>query len=67
MTDHEGLNSVYGQKRKDARSSLSLGHEYRITKKTTAYINAEYIDNKSNLSLYDTDRRQVSTGISFHF
>lgn len=67
ISDHKGLNSVYGQKRKDSRSSLSLGHEYRVTKKATAYINAEYIDSKSNLHLYETDRSQVSTGVSFHF
>ena len=64
---HEGLDPIYGKNQKDSRNSISIGHEYRLRKKVTAYATAGYTNNSSNLSLYDASRAQITTGIAFQF
>lgn len=64
---HQGVDPIYSEHRKDHDTTFNIGHEYRVSKKTTAYFDIEYTDRKSNLSLYNTDRSQVSTGIAFQF
>ena len=65
--ERQGIDPIYGERRKDHNTTFNIGHEYRVSKKTTAYFDIEYTDRKSNLSLYNTDRSQVSAGIAFQF
>lgn len=57
----------YNTKRKDTRLTLQLTHQMQLTNKTTAFTNVGYMDNLSNLVLYDSKKAFIKLGIYHQF
>lgn len=57
----------YKTKRKDTRLTLQATHQMQLTNKTTLFTHAGYIDNLSNLELYDSKKAFVKLGLAHQF
>lgn len=57
----------YQTKRKDTRLSLQATHQMQLTNKTTLFTHAGYIDNLSNLELYDSQKAFIKLGLAHQF
>jgi len=64
---HLANHPVYAEKRRDRRFSLGLKHAIRVSKKASWFVEAGWTNNQSNLSLYDTDKSYIQTGLSYSF
>ena len=58
---------IYPNARVDDRFTVKLGHEKKLTKKTDLLMAIQYIDNDSNLTLYDVTRTEAKIGIRYEW
>lgn len=58
---------TYRAKRKDKRLTLQITHQMQLTNKTTFFTNAGYVNNASNLDLYDSKKAFIKVGLSYQF
>ncbi|MBN1871782.1 MAG: tetratricopeptide repeat protein [Candidatus Omnitrophica bacterium] len=65
--DFENIHSVYGNEREDDVYTLSSMLTYDIFEDTEAQFRYTYINNESNLEVYDYDRHIFSGGVEYKF
>ena len=58
---------VYAKKRQDNQLLLKIGHSKRLGKHLSAFADLGYINNSSNLDIYETNKTFARTGINYHF
>lgn len=58
---------TYGEVRKDLRLTLQIAHQLQLNNNATFFANAGYVNNASNLDLYDSKKAFVKTGLSYQF
>lgn len=58
---------TYRAIRKDKRLTLQLMHQIQVTNKLSFFANAGYVNNASNLDLYDSEKAFVKTGMNYQF
>lgn len=64
---NQGKDLTYKLKRKDTRLTLQIAHQVQLSNKTTFFTNAGYVDNASNLELYDSQKAFIKLGINHQF
>jgi hypothetical protein len=57
----------YKTKRKDTRLTLQLSHQMQLTNKTTLFTHIGYMDNLSNLELYNSKKAFIKLGLTHQF
>jgi len=64
---NQAKDLTYRVKRKDLRFTWQVAHQLQLSNKTTFFANAGYVDNNSNLKLYDSKKAFVRIGINHQF
>ncbi|RKY40949.1 MAG: hypothetical protein DRP85_07555 [Candidatus Makaraimicrobium thalassicum] len=65
--DFENTHTVYGEKREDQVYAASSSLSYEIFKNIELQARYIYINDRSNLGIYEYDRHIVSTGVQYKF
>jgi hypothetical protein len=64
---NQGDDLSYQVKRKDTRLTLQIAHQTQLSHKTSFFTNLGYVDNASNLELYDSEKAFIKLGINHQF
>lgn len=64
---NQDLDLTYRAKRKDRRLTLQITHQIQLSPKASFFTNAGYVNNASNLDLYDSEKAFIKTGIHYQF
>ncbi len=64
---HRDSNSLSTSKRKDKRTVIDAGHEFKINDKAALIFSLRHIKNSSNLDLYDATRNEVRMGVRYEW
>ena len=64
---YQGSNSLSSEKRKDKRTVIDAGHEFKINDKAALLFSLRHIKNNSNLDLYDAKRNEVRMGVRYEW
>jgi len=65
--DFENVHSVYGTEREDDQYTASCMLSYEMFTDTEAQLRYTYVNNDSNIAVYDYDREIVSGGMEYKF
>lgn len=64
---NQGTDLTYRAKRKDKRLTLQISHQIQLSSKASFFTNAGYVNNASNLDLYDSEKAFIKAGINYQF
>lgn len=64
---NQDLDLTYQAKRKDRRLTLQMTHQIQLNNKANFFTNIGYVNNASNLDLYDSEKAFIKTGINYQF
>lgn len=64
---NQGDDLSYQVRRKDTRLTLQIAHQTQLSHKTSFFTNLGYVDNASNLELYDSEKAFIKLGINHQF
>lgn len=64
---NQAKDLTYKLKRKDTRLTLQIAHQIQLNNKTHFFANVGYVDNASNLELYDSKKAFMKLGINYQF
>lgn len=65
--DYRGIQSLYANSRKDQENRTLINISKRLLKNVSLTVSYSYTRNHSNLDLYDYDRKQLTTMLSWEF
>lgn len=64
---NQDVDLTYRAKRKDRRLTLQIAHQIQLDSKASFFTNAGYVNNASNLDLYDSEKAFIKTGLNYQF
>jgi tetratricopeptide (TPR) repeat protein len=65
--NYDNTHTIYGKKRKDQTYGVGSLLSYEIMKNFEFQVKYTYVNERSNLKIYEYDRHMVSTGVQFKY
>lgn len=67
QSDYQSKLAVFDAARDETLQQALIGYRYRLAKSLSLYVQASYLSNDSNISLYQYRRSLSETGLSLAF